>query len=820
MPLSELKAMLAAEKADALAAVSASRLSTERADAMDYYLGEMSRDLPAAEGRSQAVSTDVADTIEGLMPALMEIFCAGDEVVRFEPVGPQDVAAAEQETDYVNHVFMQVNPGFLVLYSFIKDALLSKVGVVKVWWEERTLEERETYYDLGDDAFALLAADPDVEVIAHSERPLPVPPAAMVAAVTALPPAALPAQPGVPTPPGAPPAPPLAPAAAAPLAPPAAAPLGSPAALPLAAPPLDADELLDGPKLHDVEVRRTRNAANARIEPVPPEEFGIARNARSLREADYCFHKVLLTEGKLIAQGFDAAQVRALPSYTGISNTEETARDTVDEFQLAGDSLNAAARRIEVIEHYVRMDYEGDGRALLYKVTTAGEEGEILRRDGNPDIAPFDTMPFAAMTPVIVTHRFFGRSIADLVMDIQRIKTALLRAMLDNAYLANNPRVEVAEQFTSAETLDDLLVSRPGGIVRTKQPGGLTWQQVPTIGGHVFPALEYMDSTRELRTGVTRQGQGIGADALQNQSATAVNQVFSAAQARIRLIARIFAETGIRDMFTLVHATIRKHGQQAQTVRLRNQWITVDPREWKTRYDMTVNVGLGTGTRSERLAHVMAVIELQKQALAGGLTNLVNAQNLYASAREVTKLVGLVNVDAYFTDPKSVPPPLPPPGQAGAPAPPDHKLIETQARLAFEERQAQAEMAAQNNKAQSELALQQARFEFDKQLALLEHELKAKDQQFRHMQTAFAAAPSAGGGGGVPPSADLGALPPADAGGAPVDPNSAPAPLVNPNAALIAELVASLRQMNAPKRVVRDAHGRVSHLEPMPPVSS
>src|SRR5262249_10370277 len=154
MPLSELKAMLAAEKADALAAVSASKLSHERADAMDYYLGEMARDMPAADGRSSAVSTDVADTIEGLMPALMEIFCAGDEVVRFEPVGPEDVAAAEQETDYVNHVFTQVNPGFLILYSFIKDALLSKVGIVKVWWETRTLEERETYYDLTDDAFS------------------------------------------------------------------------------------------------------------------------------------------------------------------------------------------------------------------------------------------------------------------------------------------------------------------------------------------------------------------------------------------------------------------------------------------------------------------------------------------------------------------------------------------------------------------------------------------------------------------------------------------------------------------------------------------
>lgn len=153
----DLKALLAAEKSDALAAISAARLAEERADAMDYYLGDMRKDMPAQDGRSRAVSSDVADTIEGLMPNLMDIFAGSDEVVRFEPVGPEDEAAASQETDYVNHVFMQQNPGFLILYAFVKDALLSKVGIVKVWWEEREEEERETYYDLTDDQFALVA---------------------------------------------------------------------------------------------------------------------------------------------------------------------------------------------------------------------------------------------------------------------------------------------------------------------------------------------------------------------------------------------------------------------------------------------------------------------------------------------------------------------------------------------------------------------------------------------------------------------------------------------------------------------------------------
>jgi hypothetical protein len=175
MSTSDLKAMLSSEKANALAAISAARLMEERADAMDYYLGDMRKDMPAQDGRSRAVSTDVADTIEGLMPSLMDIFAGSDEVVRFEPVGPEDEAAAQQETDYVNHVFMQQNPGFMVLYSFIKDALLSKVGIVKVWWEEREEESRETYYDLTDDQFTLLAqavmeSNGAMKIVAHTVR--------------------------------------------------------------------------------------------------------------------------------------------------------------------------------------------------------------------------------------------------------------------------------------------------------------------------------------------------------------------------------------------------------------------------------------------------------------------------------------------------------------------------------------------------------------------------------------------------------------------------------------------------------------------------
>ncbi len=173
MDVGSLRALLDSEKKAAMSADDSGKLSLERTKAMDYYLGDMSDDMPTEEGRSSAISSDVSDTVEGLMPQLMEIFCGGDEVVRFDPVGPDDVEAAEQETDYVNHVFMQQNPGFLVLYSFIKDALLQKNGIVKIDWDVREEETEETYYDMDDQQFAMLVSDPDVEVVAHTVKSQP-----------------------------------------------------------------------------------------------------------------------------------------------------------------------------------------------------------------------------------------------------------------------------------------------------------------------------------------------------------------------------------------------------------------------------------------------------------------------------------------------------------------------------------------------------------------------------------------------------------------------------------------------------------------------
>jgi hypothetical protein len=493
------------------------------------------------------------------------------------------------------------------------------------------------------------------------------------------------------------------------------------------------------PAMHDVTIVTTRKLAQAKVLGVPPEEFGIERGARSIRDCNYCFHEVVTkTEGQLIAEGFDASQVKSLGDYTGNSDSETLARDTTGEhFAVTAGGVNSAARLVRITEHYVRMDYEGDGRPGLYQVITGGDQGEILRKDGQDCITPFDTVPFATTTPVPMTHRFFGRSIADLVMPLQREKTALKRAALDNLYLHNNPRVEVSEANAGPNTLDDLLVSRPGGVVRTKTPGGLNWQVVPEITSSIFPMMQYLDAELEVRTGLSRQSQGIDANALQNQSATAVAQVFSASQMRIKLIARIMAE-GVRDIFALLHGTIRKHGQQLQTVRLRNTWVNVDPRNWKTRDDMTINVGLGTGGKAAQFAQTMALANIQKELLAGGKIHLVGDRELYNTAVELTRIMGHKNPDRFFNNPTAsdpqtgqllYPPPAPPS------PPPDPRLLALQARAQadqaaaahkaqIEQQRAQNDAMYQQVKAQAEIELAKIKAEIDAQMKVLDAHLK------------------------------------------------------------------------------------------------
>jgi hypothetical protein len=512
------------------------------------------------------------------------------------------------------------------------------------------------------------------------------------------------------------------------------------------------------PVTHDVVIVTTKKVSQARVMGVPPEEFGIERGARTIPDCNYCFHETNQSVSSLISQGYDAKQVKGIASSSPAPSTEDLSRDTVDEESPQGDSLNEMARQVRVTEHYIRMDYEGKGQTCIYKVTTAGEGGDILRLKGKEDIEKVDVYPFAAASPVPQPHRFFGRSIADLVMQIQREKTAMKRGALDNMYLHNNPRPVISEALAGVNTIDDILVSRHGAPIRMKQPGGIEWQVVPDITGSIYPMLQYLDADLESKTGLSKQTQGIDANALQNQSATAVAQVFSASQLRVKLIARVLAE-GVRDIFSLLHGTIQKHGKDnKQKVRLRNKWTDVDPRNWKTRQDMTINVGLGTGGKAQQFAQIMALANFQKELILGGKVNLVDDQALFNTGAELTKIMGYKNPDKFLNDPSAKDPQTGQPLHPPVPPPPDPAMVKVQAdkeikdkelqqrgqeivanaqiaqqaderKAQIETVQAQADMATEQRKLEGEMALAQQKFEFDRELKLMEFQLKREMHQ-------------------------------------------------------------------------------------------
>jgi len=658
MSEARLRALLSAEKESAMSPTQASTLSMERERAMRYYLGDMQREMPSAEGRSSAISSDVLDTIEGLMPSLMEIFAGGDDVVRFEPVGPDDVQAAQQETDYVNYVFMQQNPGFLILYDFIKDSLLSKNGFIKVWTETETNQQKYTFYDQPEDAYFLIASNPQFQIVAESVKMSPL-----------------------------------------------------------------------GP-LHDVAVMVGKDIKHHCVACIPPEEVGISRDCTSFDDCGYAYHQTAVAVSDLIAKGYDQDVLRGLSSYSGssvnLNNAEAAARDTVNESQMYGDGANAANRMVLVVEHYIRMNYEGEGQAGLYCVVT-GENNEFLTRNGEIDIREIDAIPMATMSPIPQPHRFWGRSVADVVIELQQIKTALQRAMLDNMYMSVNPRPVVYESNSGPQTLDDLLLMRPGQPIRAKVPGAIEWQEVPNVAAAVLPVMQWLDTLREWRTGVSRQGQGTDPNALQNQVATIANQMYNASQAKVKLIARIFAETGVRDLFSLLHKEIRKYGDQQQTVRLRNQWVTVDPADWKDREDMTINVGLGTGTKAEQLAQLQMLVNAQKEAVQIGL---VSPRNFYNSAKELVRLTDRKDVDQFFVMPGAPQNPNDPASQPLPPPPnPDQQkaqvdMVANQQKVQLEQQKAQADVQREAAQAQSEIAIAERKAQLETQLALLNAEIK------------------------------------------------------------------------------------------------
>jgi len=455
-------------------------------------------------------------------------------------------------------------------------------------------------------------------------------------------------------------------------------------------------------------VRRTNVFGRVAIENVPPEEFLIGKRAKSLEDADFVAHRTTKTVSDLVEMGYDRDEVEAYGGYTDLEISEErTSRFEDLETNADFDSLDPAMREVLVVESYIRTDYDGDGIAEFRRVLTIGEGHHILENE------EFDHIPFAILSPILMPHRAIGRSVAELVMDVQLIKSTLMRQLLDNIYNTNNSRVVAVEGQVN---LDDLLTNRPGGIVRARAPGMVQPLAVPEVSRSVFPALEYMDRLKEQRTGVSRQSMGLDADALQSTTATAVAAMTSASQGKIEMIARVFAETGMRRLFRGILHLVTKYDNKPKIIRLNNQFVPVDPREWSHTFDVQINVGLGNGTRDEQLRTLFLIVQKQEQIMQMmGPNNPIVNPVLYRNAlAKIAELSGFKNSAEFFADPRQAPPQQPQqPQQDPAIAIEMQKL---QAELEMDRQKMQMEFELKKQKMLADLQLRREELEFEKQL--------------------------------------------------------------------------------------------------------
>lgn len=616
-------------------------ISEQRRQSMEYYLGEPFGN--EIDGRSSVVSTDVQDTIESVMPDIVSLFTVGDDVVAVEPTSQEDEATAAQAADYLNYIWNKDNDGFNNFYDWFKDALMQINGFIKVYWDdaEEVTEDHRT--GLTQPEFIMLMEEAAKEYEVDVEEYTEYPPETPI--------------------------------------------LG-----------MDGFEAI----LIDCKLKKTRKKGRVRVETVPPEEFLIERRARTIEGASFCAHKVRKTASKLVEMGFDPKVIRTLPSTDEQEyNQERVARfNRDDEWPYDEDYPDETTREIWVYECYIRVDYDGDDIAELRKVLTAGPGYKILEN------VAVDMVPFVSITPIRMPHKFYGRSLSELVEDLQLIKSTLWRLLLDNLYQQNVGR----EAVSNMVNLDDALTNRIGGKVRvdTDAPdvaGHFFPMITPDVGGSIYPMMEYIDTVRETRSGITRYGQGLDPDSL-NTTASGMNMLLGRQQQRVLLMGRVFAEGGVKDAFRKILRLVIHNQDKERVIRLRNEWVPMDPASWNVNMDVTINVGIGHGTREQKMLGLRMLLEMLEKAVAyqgGAQGPLVDLEGLYNAAKKFIQELGFKDAEQFINDPSTPEAQMALMQQMNQPDPEAQK----------EQVRAQTEMQKAQLQSQTDLRKQQAQTEMD-----------------------------------------------------------------------------------------------------------
>jgi hypothetical protein len=624
-------------------------IAKEQEKAMQYYLGLAEGDLaaPEVEGRSAVVDTVVSDQVEWLMPSLMEIFFASGKPVKFCPRKPSDEQGAEQMTHLANHVVNEQNPGFEVFMDWFKTALIFKIGVAKCWWEEETETTREEYTGLTDEQLAILTNDAGVTITSITSY---VDPAAeratmmqfqqaqqayqaQVAHPNPAPGAGMPPSGAMPS--GQPPQP------QAPMQPP---------------PPVDVSAL---PQLHNVVLTISKKTGHVAIEALNSEDFLVAQTSRRIRDG-FCADRVKKSISELRAAGYaNVDDISSDPSaetatLNGLSQARTSLEDAFATMVEDDGNGDESQRKVWLYECYLPIDCDGDGISEWRKITKAGDV--IL------DNEVCDGPPYAVLCPVRIPGLLHGRSIADLAMPIQKLKTGMLRGLQDNMNIQINGRSWVDETKVN---MSDFLNNAPGRPVRVKGGAGMNAigpiQQGMSDSAGAYQLLQYVDSMSQERTGITKYSQGLDSDTL-NHTATGIENITQRADLRVKLIARTFAETGVKDLFRLIQKLLANYQDKNMTFQLNGSWVDVDPRVWRNQYSMKADVGTGTGDsgrRVQQLTNLLGVQQTIAQSPNPAVASTVTPQNIYKSATELVQALQLGEPSQFFSPPQA-PPPQPP----------------------------------------------------------------------------------------------------------------------------------------------------------------
>lgn len=474
----------------------------------------------------------------------------------------------------------------------------------------------------------------------------------------------------------------------------------------------------------NVVLGRNSKVGKVCIEVIPPEEILVDMACRSvdLADANFIEHRTRKTVSEVRQMGYDVPDNIGLWDETDADNEVGIARNLYNEDESSYEGADDSTRLVWFRDITMRVDEDGDGIAELMRYHVVGDE--ILYRDEAENIY------YAALGPIPMPHRHVGLSVADLVADVQLIRSTIMRQYLDGLYLSNNGRYAISDRVN----LDDMLTSRPGGVVRVQgMPGeGHIMPLVhPNTGAGALEGLAYLDSQKENRTGITKYNQGLDANSL-NKTATGINQIMAASQQRMELVARIFAETGVKRMYQLVHELLRKHSDKQTVYRLRNKWVPVDPRQWQTRTDMSISVGIGTGNKDIQLQHLVSIMQVQREAAQIGIAT---PKNIYNAAKRMAENAGFSDGNEFFTDPDTQQPQQPkvPPEvqvkQMELQA--DAQKFQAEAQLKQAEAEKRSQMDIQKFHAQAEIDRRKAEQQIQQELLRSQNDVEIEREKIR-----------------------------------------------------------------------------------------